>query len=44
MKYSAAGCVYDDAFDCVGSELVGMDQYGRYFREWNRTRLDDFED
>jgi hypothetical protein len=40
----AAGCVYDDAFDHVCSEAVGMDVYRQYFREWNRTRFDDFRD
>jgi hypothetical protein len=38
---AAAGCVTDDAFDLFCSQAVGFEEYQRYFRAWNRTRLDD---
>jgi hypothetical protein len=37
----AAGCVMDDAFDRVCTQAIGFEEYQRYFRAWNRTRLDD---
>jgi hypothetical protein len=37
----AVGCVMDDAFDLFCSQGVGFDEYQRYFRAWNRTRVDD---
>jgi hypothetical protein len=37
----AAGCVTDDSFDSLCSEVVGLDTYQWYFRSWGRPRLDD---
>jgi hypothetical protein len=39
-----AGCVSDDRFDALCSDLVGFRQYQRYFQSWGRRRLDDLED